>query len=70
MLHIGEETGDIEGMLDKLAQYYEEEVQSDTERLMALIEPIIIVIMAVVVGLMIISIVLPMMNMYSSLSNM
>ena len=70
MVGIGEETGDIEGMLDKLAQYYEEEVQSETERLMALIEPIIIVIMAVVVGLMIISIVLPMMSMYDSVSNM
>ena len=70
MVGIGEETGDIEGMLEKLAEYYEEEVQSETERLMALLEPLIIVIMAVVVGLMIISIVLPMMSMYDALSNM
>ena len=70
MVGIGEETGDIEGMLAKLAEYYEEEVQSETERLMAVIEPIIIVIMALIVGTIIISIVMPMMSLYSSLSNM
>ena len=70
MVGIGEETGDIEGMLAKLADYYEEEVQSETERLMALIEPIIIVVMALVVGTLILSIVMPMMSLYSSLSSM
>ena len=70
MVHIGEETGDMEGMLEKLAQYYEEEVQSETERLMAVVEPIIIVVMALIVGTIILSIVTPMLSMYNSLSNM
>lgn len=70
MVGIGEEAGDIEGMLDKLADYYEEEVRAETERLMAVLEPLIIVIMAAIVGTMIISIVLPMMNMYNTVSAM
>ncbi len=40
MLSIGEETGDIEGMLDKLADYYDEEVEMTTQTVMAAMEPI------------------------------
>ncbi|MEA4895319.1 MAG: type II secretion system F family protein [Oscillospiraceae bacterium] len=67
MIGIGEETGSIESMLTKLADYYEEEVEGATERLMAAIEPAIIVVLAVVVGAIILSIILPMMSMYNGL---
>lgn len=70
MVGIGEETGDIEGMLEKLAEYYEEEVRAETERTLAVMEPVIIVVMAVVIGTIILSIVLPMASMYNSLSNL
>lgn len=70
MIGIGEETGAIDAMLSKLADYYEEEVEGATERLMAMIEPIIIVVLAVVVGTIIISIMLPMASMYNGLGNM
>jgi len=70
MIGIGEETGSIESMLTKLADYYEDEVENATERLMAALEPAIIVVLAVVVGTIIISIMLPMVSMYSGISNM
>ncbi|MBP8639461.1 MAG: type II secretion system F family protein [Oscillospiraceae bacterium] len=70
MIGIGEETGSIETMLTKLADYFEEEVESATDRLMAALEPAIIVVLAVVIGTIIISIILPMASMYNGLSNM
>lgn len=70
MVGIGEETGSIDNMLSKLADYYEEEVESATERLMAAMEPAIIVIMALLIGTIIISIVMPMASMYNGLGNL
>ena len=67
MIGIGESTGDIDGMLDKVADYYDEEVKEATEQMMALLEPIIIIILAFVVGTIILSMVLPMKSMYEAL---
>lgn len=50
MLRIGEESGNTEEMLDKLADYYDEEVEMAVQSLMAALEPMIIVVLAVVVG--------------------
>ena len=50
MLRIGEESGNTEEMLDKLADYYDEEVEMAVQALMAAMEPMIIVVLAVVVG--------------------
>lgn len=70
MISIGEETGSLESMLSKLADYYEEEVEGATERLMAALEPAIILVMAVVIGTIIISLILPMASMYSGLNGL
>ncbi|MEG2526219.1 MAG: type II secretion system F family protein [Oscillospiraceae bacterium] len=70
MVHIGEDTGTVENMLDKLADYYDEEVENATSQLMAALEPMIIVFMAVMIGTIVISIVLPMANMYDGLNNL
>ncbi|MDD6550581.1 MAG: type II secretion system F family protein [Lachnospiraceae bacterium] len=67
MIGIGESTGDIDGMLDKVADYYDEEVKEATEQLMALLEPLIIIALAVIVGTIIMSVILPMASMYKSL---
>ena len=50
MTGIGEETGNIEDMLEKLADYYDEEVEMTTQSVLAAMEPLIIVFMAVVGG--------------------
>lgn len=70
MVKIGEETGNVEEMLDKLADYYDEEVEDVTQQLMAALEPMIIILLAVVVGVIILAVMLPMMNMYEGLDNL
>lgn len=70
MVAIGEETGDLEGMLDKLADYYDQEVEVTTQTVMAAMEPMIIIVMAVIVVLLIASIFAPMLSMYDQIGNM
>ena len=70
MIGIGEDTGSLEHMLTKLADYYEEEVESATERAMAALEPTIIFFLAIVIGTIILSIILPMASMYTGLNNL
>lgn len=70
MLKIGEESGNSESMLDKLADYYDEEVEMATQSLMAAMEPLIIVVLAAIVGTIVIAIVLPMAQMYVGLDSL
>lgn len=69
MTRIGEESGNTEEMLNKLADYYDEEVEMAVQSLMAMMEPLIIVLMAIVVGVMVMSILSPMMSMYNAIDN-
>lgn len=64
MLSIGEETGSMEEMLGKIADYYDEDVEAATQQLTAGLEPIIIIIMAVIIGALILAVMQPMMSMY------
>lgn len=70
MLRIGEESGNAEEMLDKLADYYDEEVEMAVQSLMAAMEPMIIVVIAVVVGGLVAACMAPMMAMYGALDAM
>ena len=70
MAKIGEESGNMEEMLDKLADYYEEEVEISTQSLMAALEPLIIIILAVVVMVIIGAVLSPMLTMYEGLDNL
>lgn len=70
MLSIGEETGDVEGMLTRMAGYYEDEVEQSVQQVMALLEPMIIILLAGIVFFIILSVILPMMNLYSALDSM
>lgn len=70
MTRIGEEAGDIEGLLEKLADYYEEEVEMATASLMAAMEPMIIIGLAGIVGTLIGAVLAPMAKMYEGLDNL
>ncbi|MEY4136010.1 MAG: hypothetical protein RL205_138 [Actinomycetota bacterium] len=59
MISVGEDTGALDSMLKKIAEFYDQEVTATTEQLMALIEPIMIVILGSLVGGMIIALYLP-----------
>ena len=62
MIAIGEQTGELEDALDRLSESYEDEVELATDRMTALLEPLLILVMAAMVGFIVISIVLPMME--------
>jgi general secretion pathway protein F len=59
MVAVGEQTGELEQMLDRIAIAYDEEIDAATERLTTLLEPLMIVFLAAVVGYIVYSIVLP-----------
>lgn len=69
MTKIGEETGNIEDMMDKVADYYEMEVNNATDALTAMMEPLIIVVMGVTVGGIVLAIYSPMLSMYDAIDN-
>lgn len=70
MTGIGEETGNLESMLEKLADYYDEEVEMTTQSVLAAMEPLIIVFMALIIGTIVIAVISPIATMYSGLDNL
>lgn len=70
MTKIGEETGDLEGMLTRLATYYDEEVEATTQTVMAALEPMIILVLAAIVGVLVAAIMAPMIAMYGAMDSM
>jgi type IV pilus assembly protein PilC len=63
MVKIGEETGELEKMLGKIADFYEDEVDSSIQTLTSIIEPIMMIGVGMMVGVIIISMYLPMFKM-------
>lgn len=70
MIRIGEESGNTEEMLDKLADYYEEEVEMAVATVMAAMEPMIIVVLAAIVLVLIAACMAPMLTMYEALDSL
>jgi type IV pilus assembly protein PilC len=68
MVDVGEETGELDTMLYKVSDYYDEEVKVLTEGLMKLIEPLLIVFLGGCVGFIVISLFMPLISMITSLS--
>lgn len=67
MTKIGEETGNVEGMLEKVADYYEEEVEVTTASMTALLEPMIIILLGVIIMFILLAIYIPILSMYSAI---
>jgi type IV pilus assembly protein PilC len=63
MISIGEETGNLDAMLSKIADFYESEVDAAVEGLTSMIEPLVIVFMGLVIGTIVVAMFLPMFNM-------
>ena len=63
MVGIGEESGALEDMLDRAADYYDEELEAAIQRLVQLLEPMMILVMAVMIGFIVIAMLLPMFDM-------
>ena len=65
MIKIGEESGSLDDILNKTADFYDEEVDQAITAATALIEPALIIVMGLIIGSIVISIMLPMFDMYS-----
>ncbi|WP_026882847.1 type II secretion system F family protein [Clostridium akagii] len=68
MIKIGEESGTMDSVLGKTAEFYDGEVETTTVQLTTMIEPLIIAVLGVVVGFIIIAIITPMYQMYNSIN--
>ncbi|SDY47565.1 type IV pilus assembly protein PilC [Proteiniborus ethanoligenes] len=66
MIKIGEESGSLDDILNKSADFYDEEVETSLQKMAAMMEPLLIVFMAVVVGFIVIAMALPMFDMVNT----
>jgi type IV pilus assembly protein PilC len=65
MVGVGEETGALDDMLDRIAEFYEEQVESAVKSLMSILEPILIIVIGAMVGFIVISMYLPLFEVYN-----
>jgi len=68
MIDVGEETGDLDTMLYKVADVYDEEVDTMVESLISMLEPIMIVVLGLIIGTIVIALFLPLIKMLEGLS--
>ncbi|UJF35976.1 type II secretion system F family protein [Paenibacillus hexagrammi] len=66
MIAIGEETGSLDQMLEKVADFYEMDVENTVDRLKSLLEPLLLVFLATVIGTIVAAIMVPMFKMYAN----
>jgi type IV pilus assembly protein PilC len=67
MIGVGEETGALETMMSKIADFYEEQVAAAVKALTSILEPIMIVVVGAIVGFIVIAMYLPMFKVYDSI---
>ena len=68
MVDVGEETGELDAMLYKVADVFDEEVAVATDALMSMIEPLLVMFLGGMVGTIVIALFLPMIKLIESLS--
>jgi type IV pilus assembly protein PilC len=69
MVGVGEETGALDEMLDRVAEFYEEQVEASVKALMSILEPIMIIVIGGMVGFIVISMYLPLFEVYNHIEN-
>jgi type IV pilus assembly protein PilC len=69
MIKIGEESGTLDVILEKTAEFYDSEVETVTAQLTAILEPLIIIVLAAVVGFIILAVIMPMFGMYNVMNS-
>jgi type IV pilus assembly protein PilC len=68
MVEVGEETGDLDTMLYKIADFYDEEVDTAVKSLISLLEPIMIIVLGGIIGTIVVALFLPMLGLLEGLS--
>jgi type IV pilus assembly protein PilC len=67
MVGVGEETGALDAMLDKVADFYEDRVDASVKALTSIMEPVMIIVIGAIVGFIVISMYLPLFSVYNSI---
>ena len=67
MIVTGEETGELDNMMQKVSEYYQELHRNEVTRLKAFIEPLLIVFLTFGVGVIVLAVVIPMFNIYQQI---
>jgi type IV pilus assembly protein PilC len=67
MIKIGEETGSLDDILNKTADFYDDELEAIIQTSVAMLEPLLIVIMGILIGFMVVSIMIPMFDSYNQI---
>jgi type IV pilus assembly protein PilC len=67
MVAVGEETGALDSMLSKIADFYEDQVEAAVKALTSILEPIMLVVVGAIVGFIVISMYLPLFKVYDSI---
>jgi type IV pilus assembly protein PilC len=67
MVGVGEETGALDSMLDKVAEFYEDQVEASVKALTSILEPIMIIFIGAIVGFIVVSMYLPLFSVYNSI---
>lgn len=65
MIRVGEDTGSLDFILSKTADFYDEEIRTSMTKMTTMIEPLIIVVLGLIIGFIVIAMILPMFEMYS-----
>jgi type IV pilus assembly protein PilC len=68
MIGVGEQTGALDAMLNKIAEFYEEEVDNAVTGLMKLMEPVMIAILGTVIGTIVVAMYMPMFDLISKIN--
>ncbi len=69
MISIGEQTGNIDQMLSKVADFYEDEVENATEAMTSLLEPLLMVVLGAIIAVIVVAMYLPIFNMANTVQN-
>jgi type IV pilus assembly protein PilC len=67
MVGVGEETGELDGMLDKVADFYEDRVEASVKALTSILEPVMIIVIGGIVGFIVISMYMPLFEVYNKI---
>jgi type IV pilus assembly protein PilC len=67
MVAVGEETGALDSMLSKIADFYEDQVEAAVKSLTSILEPVMLVVVGAIVGFIVISMYLPLFKVYDSI---
>ncbi|WP_024831785.1 type II secretion system F family protein [Ruminiclostridium josui] len=64
MISVGEEAGSLDSIMEKVADFYDEEVETSISKLVAMMEPILMMVLAVIIGFIVVAMILPIFSMY------